>query len=186
MPNQSGKIILVLILLLLILGGAIYFFLPVFKKQQYIEQVINYLPQPSVQPQDANTSAEMKNYQSENFNISIKVPNIAQIEEKSSIIYINLPNGRLSIIKNGTNYEDIKLYYADLKNKNSLNPLSYAEGKINKYSYVVTTDEGAKEKSRVEKTYFLYSNNRVFSISTSDEALYPILDQIVESFEYKP
>lgn len=39
MPNQSGKVILVLVLLLLILGAVAYFFLPVFKKQESIEQV---------------------------------------------------------------------------------------------------------------------------------------------------
>ncbi len=187
MSSQSGKIALILALLLLILGGIVYFSLPVFINNDYIKQMPVYSPVPlSSSYGVSNSTTEMKDYYSKTLRINIKVPKAAIIEEKNTITLINLPNGLISLVRTGTNYENAKDYYNDLKQKNSLSPLSYREGEINEYDYVITTDVESDNESKTNKTYFVYSENRVFAFSSSDESLYPVLDQIVESFEYKP
>lgn len=184
MLNQSGKIVLVLILLLLVIGALVYFFLPVFKRQEYQEPVSTPLTSPY--PKEASKSSVLiKDYYSKVLKISFKVPTNAEVSEKNSYLLITLPIGKISITFNGTNFGNIREYFNDLKKKNKITPLSYLEGDVNGYNFVMISDEELGNESKMVKTYFIYSNNRIFAFSTSDEALYPVLDQIVQSFEYK-
>lgn len=184
MPNQSGKIVLIFVLILLILGAAFYFILPNFKKQNYQE------PVPISSPQNfdeaSKSSALAKPYYSKALKITFKIPENAKVNEKNSYLLVVFPNGGISMTFNGTNFRNAKEYFSDLKQKNRITPLSYSEGKINGYDYVMISDESSDNSSKREKTYFIYANSRIFAFSTSDEALYPVLDQIVQSFQYKP
>lgn len=181
MPNQSGKILLVLILVLLTLGTAAYFLLSTRRQ----DQTVNYSPQPSTYPQKADTSGATKDYYSKNLKISFKVPDDAKTEEKFLNINISTPDGQIFITRNGTNYESVENYYSDLKKKNHLTPIEYKEGEISSYNYVLTLDEDPNNSTKIKKTYFIYSDYGIYIFSTSDGALYPVLDRIAESFEYK-
>jgi hypothetical protein len=187
MPNQSGKIILVLILVLLILGAGTYFSLPIFKKQAYQE---SYVAPPVSTPQafqeDSKSADLTKGYYSKALKISFNIPEGSTVDEKHSYLIIILPNGNISMTFNGTNYENAKEYFDDLKQRNKITPLSYLEGDRKGYSYVLISDEDVDEKLKTEKTYFVYADHGIYAFSTSDEVLYPVLDQIVQSFEYKP
>lgn len=186
MPNQSGKIILVLILILLILGGAFYFILPVFKKE-YTEQI----PSPSLQPSEnleksSKPSSLTRDYYSKNLKISLKVPENARIEEKFTDIIVSFEGGKVFQTRVGTNFSSAKEYFSDLKKKNNLSPKTYGETTINGRDVVLAILSDPNNKEKDQKTYFIYDNDAIYTFYTSDEALYPILDQIVQSFEYKP
>lgn len=187
MSNQSGKIVLILILLLLVLGASSYFFLPVLKNKESVESVVPYSPAPASSTyKESSSVAEVKDYYSKTLKISFQVPEDAMIEEKFTSINISLDSGTVSVDFNGTNFNNSQEHYKNLKEKNRLTPLSYQEGKIKNYDYVLTTDESIQNKEQTDKAYSIYADYGIYIFSTSDEALYPVLDQIVQSFEYKP
>lgn len=179
MTNQSGRVFL-LILLVGILGLGIYSL--VSKGEQQDKQAASE-PTNRISKNDDLLEA-YEDYMSEALRIKFKIPKNAQVEEKSTILLISLNSGEISITRNGTNYENPKDYYDDLKEKNKLSPLSYHEGSKDNYNYVVTTDEATKDS--VKKTYYIYKDDKVFAISANDKTLYPVLDQLVQSFEYTP
>ena len=157
------------------------------QNNEYPETVSTPSPQTNVTTEEASQPSDLEQeYYSKNLKISFKVPQEANIEEKRTIITIELSNGKITILFNGTNFKSASEYYEELKLKNKLKPLSYSKLDKAPYSYVITTDKAADDKSRIEKTYFIYIDNRVYPVSASNESLYPILDQIVQSFEYKP
>lgn len=187
MPNQSGKIILGLVFLLLIAGISAYFFLPVFKKQDDQELAsISSVSIPQNSQESGKVSEVTKDYYSRALKISFKVPQDSQIKEEFVNISILIPKGEISVTRNGTNYENSKAYYSDLKEKNKLTPREYNEGTQSKYNYISVLDEDPKDQSRNKKSYFIYADYAVYIFSTSDEALYSVLDEIVQSFEYRP
>lgn len=186
MRDQSGKIVLVLVLILLLLGAGVYFFLPQLQEQEYSDSETTYSPEPAVNIEGSNSSAEMKDYHSKALKISFKVPEEAQVEEKFNNLMITLPYGKISVSFNGTNFESAREYYEDLKVKHKLSPKEYSENVSKDYNYVVTIGEDPNNRTKSKKTYFIYADYAVYIFSTSDESLHLVLDQIVQSFEYKP
>ena len=187
MPNQSGKVVLLLVLGLLLLGAAVYFFLPTFKKQVQEEQVSI----PSIQnipaPQEANSSSgQTKDYYSKTLKINIKLPLDSQVEEKFTDIDISSKKGKVTITRVDTNFPKAKEHFKDLKEKNHLQPRAYEEKLINGKDSVLVTLADPNDRSKDQKTYFVYVDGWVYAFSSSDQALYPVLDQIVQSFEYRP
>lgn len=185
MSNQSGKVVLVLVLLLLILGAIIYFFSPGFKKQENPEPTPNYSNQQSV-AEASKSPDSIKDYYSKNLKIGFKVPKEANIEEKFVDIIISLKNGKIIQTRIGTNFPSAREYFADLKTKNTLSPKTYEEITINGRDAILVILNDPNDRTKDQKTYFIYDHDAIYTFYSSDEALYPVLDQIVESFEYRP
>lgn len=181
MPNQTGKILLVIILVLLTSITATYFLLSTWRQGQ----TVNYSSQSLTYTQRAGTSGEYKDYYSKNLKISFKIPADARVEESFTNIKIGLGDDLISINFNGTNFENVKDHYEYLKEKNHLAPISYQQGSFHGYDYILITDKTAGSKHEEEKSYLIYADYGIYIFSTSDSALYPVLDRIVESFEYK-
>lgn len=189
MPNQSGKIVLVLVLVLLIVGAAFYFFSPSLKKQDYDsnEQTPGLIPQPTPNVQQASESPNMTaEFYSTNLKISIRLPEGSDIQEKFTDLNINLPEGKIQIRRIGTNFGDIKSYFENLKVKNKMTLLSEKSVKVNNYEALLITMTDPNNDSKTLMEYMLLNNNFVYKFTTSDEPLYSTLNQIVQSFEYKP
>lgn len=186
MPNQSGKVVLILILALLTLGASAYFFVPFLKKQNYqepISPVVSDIQDPKEAPQ---TSGLTRDYYSKALKISFKIPKDSRTEEKFVDVKVFVKNGVIAITNVGTNYSNTKEYFADLKKKNHLIPKDYQELMINGRSSVKVKLNDPNDKSKIQITYFIYDQDGIYTFYTSDEALYPVLDEIVQSFEYKP
>lgn len=184
MPNQSGKIILVLVLFLIVLGAATYFFIPSFK-QEYKEQMSTYSPAPLVNTNKIDSPGEMKDYYSKDLKMSIQIPQKFNIDEKPAILKLKSGKELIEITRNITEYADLKEYLVFFDSKRNLTIQN--ENQIEVKSYEAMKRElKYKSSNQSEMAIFVYVDNYVYIFSTSDEALYPVLDQIVESFEYKP
>ena len=178
MPNQSGRIALVLISSLLLIVVIAYFFAMNSQKQKYVESSPN---SSGITNQSSNNP-----YYSKPLKLSLKVPADAKIDEKFVDIVISLEEGEIYVTRIATNFSSAKEYFEDLKVKNSLSPGTYEEVIMNGYDAGLVTLNFAQNEARIQKTYFLYTDNFVYTFYTADESLYPALDQIVQSFEYKP
>lgn len=187
MPNQSGKILLIIALILLFLSASAYFFLRTFKKEDDIET--NVVPSSSASKKsfEASKSPEVtKDYYSKALKINIKVPTSSKVEEKFVDIKVSEGDGIIYITSVGTNLPNVKEYFADLKEKNKLAPKEYTELVINGRDSARVELMDPNDKSKTQRTYFIYDHDTVYAFYTSNELVYPILDQIVQSFEYKP
>lgn len=185
MLNQSGKIVLVLALFLLLLGTGAYFFYPSFKSQKYTDPSSSSLIVNNKASEEMNISTDgTKDYASQDFKMTLKVPGNFEIEDSFPIFYLKNGTQMIEIIRNGTNFENLNDYLQDFDSKRSVKEVNTVEENISDYSVVSreTVDEGSGLK---QKSYYLYTDNYVYIFSTSDEILYPVLDQMVQSFEYK-
>ena len=181
MIAQSGRIALIVIFLVVAL---ILYILLFVVKQSPPEYSIN----PPVNSESAPPVSESfdNRYHAKISKINFWIPDDAKINEKFRSISIDTRGGTLISDFNGTNFENVKDHYASLKDRNRITPLTYREGTTGKYDYVVTTDEAANAPEKIEKTYFIYADYGIYIFSTSDQELFPILDRIIESFEYEP
>lgn len=185
MPNQSGRIVLVLALFLLLVGVAVYFFLPVFKKE-YTEQTPNPSGQPYGNFKEASKSSQpTKDYYSKNFKMKIASPSNFQVEDNFPIFVFSDGMKKIDIVRNGTNFNTLAKYIKDFDVKRKVREINMQEKTINNYP-VVEREIAYDEKGSQQKSIYLYVNNYVYIFSTSDKSLYSVLDQIVQSFEYKP
>lgn len=178
MPSQSGKIVLVLVLLLLLIGAVIYFLIPGFKKQEFIEQ----MPKSN----EASESSKLtKDFYSKDFKIVLNIPDEFQVEDNFPRLIIKNGSKKIEVIRNGTNFSNLTEYIKDFDKKRKLKIFEEKFLKISSYP-VIARELIYEDSEDKQKSVYLYTNNFVYIFSTSDEALYPVLDQIVQSFEYKP
>jgi len=110
---------------------------------------------------------------------AITVPVIYEIVEKFGSASINTGKGTISIGQNGTNFNNLKEYIKNSRNNLEARIVNRKELRINGLE-AVSGNIGS------EKTYFIYVENRVYSLSTSSPVLFPDLDQIAQSFRYTP
>lgn len=185
MLNESGKIVLVLVLLLLLFGAVVYLLSPSLKKQGYIEKTPGSLIK-TVADEEANKLSELtKDYYSKNFKMKIASPGNFQVEDNFPIFVFSNGLKKIDIARNGTNFNTLAEYIKDFDIKRKVREVNRQEKTINNYP-VLEREIAYDGKDSQQKSIYLYIDNYVYIFSTSDESLYPILDQIVESFEYKP
>lgn len=162
--KQRGNILIILIVITaVILGFAFY------------NQSKTANPPSSSQP----TTVQTKTFQSKDLKFSIELPNGFQSEENLGSVTISTPEGTLYVDRNGTNFNSVEEYAKDLEKKNgfilsdkenlSINGLNAISGTVDK-----------------EKTYFIYTENAVYTLTSKTESLYNDLDQIAKSFRYTP
>lgn len=188
MPNQSGRIVLVLILILLVAGTLFYFFFPSLKKDiDYIEQAPDLTTQqPPTISQDSNESSnQAKTYFSENFDFNITPPIGFRIEDNFPILTLNDGTNKIEIVRNGTNFDNLERYIQDFDSKRKIQIISSQQKNINNYP-VLERIIGYEDQKGQQKSIYLYVDNYVYIFTTKKDSLYPVLDQIVQSFEYKP
>lgn len=118
-----------------------------------------------------------KTYHSDVMDFTVEVPSGFEIEEKFTIIKLTNNKGEILIAQNGTNYNTLKDYLNDPRLK-----------EVNELSNLVFSNENETERAEgflgEQKVYFIYSNYRVYSLSTLNRDLYTALDQIAQSFRY--
>ncbi len=181
MIGHSGRIALIVIFLVVTLVSYIFLFVV---KQSPSEYSLNS-PVKSESSPPVSESFDNR-YHARISKINFWIPDDAKINEKFRSISIDTRGGTIISDFNGTNFENVKDHYASLKGRNRITPLTYREGTTGKYDYVVTTDEYANDPEKIEKIYFIYADYGIYTFSTYDQELFPVLDRIIESFEYEP
>jgi len=177
MMKQKGNIPIFLIIIILAAGAAVYFFvksnMPTFQ---------NLYPSPA--PSPTNIVA-LKTFQSRTMKFMIQVPDAFELKDNITDVDLKTPLGKITIVKNGTNFNNLRTYIADFDSKRKL--------EVNENKWETINDNEALSRlvhfidSDVkQKSYYIYSNYNVFIISTTSESLYSDLNQIAQSFRYIP
>lgn len=152
--------------------------------------VISYFYQlPRKQPQTTNLSTTKPNeattHTSKLLKISINVSKEFKIEDGGVSINLTSNEGKVSIIRNGTQFINLESYLDEFDRKRSLIVVNKKEANL----------EGIQASSRIikfpqqnvtQKSYYIYKDYSVYIISTQSEALFDDLDQIAQSFRYSP
>lgn len=179
MQNQSGKIVLVLVLLLLLIGAAVYFFLPGLKNQEYTEPISDLSVQASPNNKTDFVSKEMDFSIKNNANLVVK--------EYANSIDLYSGNEKINISRIATNFLELKEYLNDFDSKRKLKiegEKVLEIGNLNVIERFELFEVGPIKEQKI--IYILTKDGWVYTISSSSKSLYPFLDQIVQSFEYKP
>lgn len=185
MPNQSGKIVLVLVLLILVFGAAIYFFLPLLKQESSEQVALSLVTPKNTSPEASLSSIMHKEYFSEDFKMKVISPDGFQVIDSFPSLSFNSKDKKIEIIRNGTNFDNLEDYIEEFDAKRRVEELSREEELLENYP-VIKREVIYKDDKIKQLSYYLYVENFVYIFSTSDKSLYPVLDQIVQSFEYKP
>lgn len=154
-----NKIILLLSAAVLLIGGFAWY---------------KTTPQPTKQVQQ-----QTKIFESKLMKFKISIPQELTVEEKFGQVTISSLGGKIFINRNGTNFDNLKDYLKDLgiKNKTSSWVLNYS---------TINNLDGASRLIGNDKNFYIYAKNWVYLFSTGSEPLYPLLDQIVQTFQYIP
>ena len=170
------KLILPIILVLILVGG--YFVLKQTKPTYTpsIKQVASPSPKQN-----------LKTFQSKFLKFSILIPK--SYETNETLSYVDLIQGQLkiNISKNSTNFLKVTDYVNDFDKKRvRLNVKNEKIGNINELESISRLEEFTSGPITQQKIYYFYTDNKVYTISTSSPSLYPDLDQIAQSFHYTP
>lgn len=141
----------------------------VVSKQTISPQTSSYSsPTPVAATQTFTASSVMNSF-------TVQIPQGFNAEEKFATIFVKNQTGEIRIRQNTTNFMSLEEY---IKNsRNNLNTI--LEKRASKEINGLTSISGFVEK---EKIYFIYSNQKVYIISTDRIELYDFLDQIAQSF----
>lgn len=137
-------------------------------------------------PQQINPSNETKLYLSKNLKFSIEVPANSQIEEKLTSLLIKINGQDIVISRSATNFQNINQYVETLSELNKIIITNKKVGQINGLESISGSIKSLNDPSKNDKTFFIYIDYWVYTISTSSESLFNILDQIARSFRYVP
>ena len=169
------KLVLPIIIALILFGG--YFALKQTKP--------TYAPS-SKQTASPSPKQDLKTFESKLMKFSINIPkNFSAIDEPSRIT-IKTDNGQIYINRNGTQFSDLDTYLLNFDQNSNLKTSVDEKLTINSYKARERVFQNSDVSASKEKIYFIYVENFVYKISTSSESLYPILDQIAQSFRYTP
>lgn len=185
MPNQSGRIILVLAFFILVAVTFGYLLVSNVKENEDAEQVTNISSDTSMVNNNINPTELTKKYLSADFKMKIDIPSGLLIEDKFPLFVLKGELGEIQVVRNGTNFDDLDDYLEDFDSKRKLNLYESNPSIVNGYP-VVIRNSSTKDSEVKQKSAFLFAENYVYIFSTFDEALYPAIDQIVQSFEYNP
>lgn len=128
---------------------------------------------------------QTKTFRSETMEFEIEVPEGFEVEDLTSAVDLNSNKGKISIVRNGTNFKDLNSYLQDFDSKRKVSASSVINLKIDTFKAVsrILNISGSNTE---QKSYYIYINNGVYVISTDSSNLYPTLDQIAQSFRYIP
>ncbi len=128
-------------------------------------------------------SIETSVIESKYLNFSVELPPEFQTVDETNQITINSQSGKISVNRNGTNFDNLDDYVSDFDTKRNLifsDVEKISDSPYESISRIVEfPDQGVKQKS-----YYIYINNWVYIFSTTSEDLYDELDQIARSFKY--
>ena len=140
-----------------------------------------YVPQTST----VINTRDVKTYSSKSMKFSIDVPDRFHVSDAVDKLTLLDNNKEINIIRNGTDYENISDYIANFDARRNLiasETKTISIGGNEAVSRMVEfLDQNVKQKS-----YYIYVDNWVYILSTSSESLFPVLDQIAQSFRYTP
>lgn len=126
---------------------------------------------------------ESRVYESEYLKFTLNLPIAYQVADETSRITLNSKKGKLTIVRNGTQFNSINEYLNDFDLKRNLEIIKDQNLKINGYDSrsreLLFSDQNIKQKS-----IYIYVDSWVYVLSTSSEELYDELDQIAKSFKY--
>lgn len=172
--NQNGVIIIIVpIAIVAILVGIILY-------SQVSSKNTAIVSSPTNPASSTSQSSNLKTYKSSDLmNFEIQIPNHYVTDEKFGIVTITSPEGKIQVSQNGSEYENLDAHISALV---KLNRVSFAK----EANLTIDNLPAQVGKLNNEKSYFIYSGNRVYTFSTDSEALYGALDQIAKSFRYTP
>ena len=181
--KQKGNVIIILVLTVaIVLGVALY------SQFQSVPKSSEPTPTPQTAQAVSTSSPEPENtktFQSKNLHFSIQVSPNFQIKDDDTSVDLVSSDGQISIVRNGTNFNDLNSYISNFDSKRKLVSSNIKKVTINGFEalsrIVKFTEEGVEQKS-----YYIYINNNVYILSTTSESLYDDLDQIANSFQYTP
>ena len=125
-------------------------------------------------------------YNSSILKFSILVPAEYTIEDQQITVTLTKNNEKITIIRNGTNYQSLEEYLKNSDLKLDLKIEQEDELEINGIKSVKRVEYFTKGQKNRHKIYFLFKNNAVYGISTDSESLFSDLDTIALSFHYIP
>jgi predicted Zn-dependent protease len=185
---QRGSIgvILAIIAFATLAGAGIYTYLKTqaVSSKPSIEAISNAsIPTASTPSQMSGKSSIHK---SNNLKIEILVPKEYTIEEKFNNIDLTLGEELINVSKISTNFNSLEDYINNLRDKNNTNFTDTQKLTINGFEALKTNFTDPNNISNTQYVYYIYTNSRVYSLSTSAEQLHKDLDQIAQSFKYTP
>lgn len=183
--KQQGNILIILVIILatVVIGAGAY--MAVKKPTPEPSQVFPTPSPISEQKQSSLEDKQPKIYFAKNMKFSIEIPSDFVTEEASISVSLTSKEGVIEIIKNGTNYNSLQDYIEDFDTKRSLSVVESRKMQIDSHEALSRTIRFANNNIN-QKSYYIYVNYNVYIFSTSSEALYDDLDQIVQSFRYTP
>ena len=166
--NKRGNIFIILAIIATLAFGATYYY------------------NLSVSKQNTNfkTKESFKTYSSQSMGINIDVNQKFTINDQSSRILLSNTDGEVIISRAGTQFNDLDSYLKDFDLKNHTQILSEEDLKID--SLHTKKRKVSIDGNLNESYYKIFTGTRVYTLSTSSEALYDDLDQIAKSFKYIP
>lgn len=171
------KLILPVIILVLIVTAGYFVFHKSSRKsspQQYGNNTVTASASPN----------ELKTFESKTMKFSIQSPLKFQIKDNVISVDLQTKEGKITIVRNGTNFNNLKDYLNDFDSKRGLRVSDTKNLEIDMHdsvSRLVNPQENTEQKS-----YYIYVNNLVYIFSTKHPALFFDLDQIAQSFKYTP
>lgn len=124
-------------------------------------------------------------FQSETLNFTVDVPADFESDEASTTVTFKNNIGEIVLSRNSTNYEDLDSYVTDFDSKRNLTASSSVyetvDGKDVLSRIITLPEQGIRQKS-----FYIYSDYFVYTISTDSEELFDDLDVIARSFRYTP
>ena len=126
-----------------------------------------------------NSDKRPRNYKSEKLRFTIGVPNDYVLEEKLTVVSLDNDGKKITISRNGTNFNNLESYIKSLEKLNNIT--------IGDLNFIKINDLNAAIGSiRDDRIYFFYTDSQVFSLSANDKEIFSDLDQIAQSFRYTP
>ncbi|MBP9716866.1 MAG: hypothetical protein KBD51_02880 [Candidatus Levybacteria bacterium] len=164
--NQKKLILVSIIVALLLVGATAYF------KPEILNGLLN-------QSQSQSTKA----FESKYLKFTVDLPGNFKALDESSMIVISSEWGEIYIARNGTQFNNLREYLDEFDRNTSLN-FSEDLVMIDNYEAVLRKLTNSDIENGQENIYFIFVENSVFKISTTEEALFDELDLIAKSFKY--
>ncbi len=132
-----------------------------------------------------SSQEQTKTYQSKSLKFSVIILTSALVKEKQTYVDIIFGDKLINVVRNGTNFQSLIEYLKDFDSKKKEEVGQENEFIINGYK-ANSRIENNRAANRIQKVYYIYVENWVYSLSTSSPTLYGDLDQIARSFRYAP
>ena len=156
---------------------AVYFIF----RQSNLSQPISYN-----QPTPTNTQSSSQIFSSKKLKFRLQVTDNWQVKEDLTFVNLISEKGKINISRIATNFDTVDTYLKDFDSKRNINVAEVNYLKIDGYNAISRIEVFNAGPITKQKVYFIYIDNWVYSVSTSFPALFPVLDQIAQSFRYTP